>query len=124
MILASDSPEASDRAAVQVPCCHGVQCKAHGIRVSHVSIVAYGPFSGGIDGEPKKQQLEPEKQKLEMPSEEELDVLLERSDEADDDLMAEYELEQMMTQQLEEEHAEGELAGTSSAGRIGPIKGL
>ena len=51
--------------------------------------------------------MEPE---LHMPSEEELDVLLKRSDEADDDLMAEYELEQMMNQQLEEEHAEEELA--------------
>jgi hypothetical protein len=40
-----------------------------------------------------------------MLSEEELDVLLERSDEADDDLMEEYELEQMMAQQLEEEQA-------------------
>ena len=32
-----------------------------------------------------------------MPSADELDVLLERSDEADDDLMLEFELEQMMT---------------------------
>jgi hypothetical protein len=42
----NDSPKASDRAAIQIPCCHGVQRKADGIRVSHVSIVADGPFSG------------------------------------------------------------------------------
>ena len=36
----SDSPEASDRAAIQIPRSHG----ASGIRVSRVSIVADGPF--------------------------------------------------------------------------------
>ena len=45
-LVASDSTEASDRAAVQTPCCHGVQRKADGIRVSHVSIVGDGPISG------------------------------------------------------------------------------
>ena len=71
-----------------------------------VSIVADGPISGGVEGESDTQQSKQEKQRLELPSEEELDVLLERSDEADDDLMEEYELEQMMAQQLEEEQAE------------------
>ena len=42
--VASDSAEASDRAAVQTPCCHGVQRNADGIRVSHVRIVADGPY--------------------------------------------------------------------------------
>ena len=46
----NDSPETSDRAAIQIPCCHGVQREADGIRVSHVSIVADGPFSGEPDG--------------------------------------------------------------------------
>lgn len=41
-------------------------------------------------------------------------MLLERSDEADNDLMEEYELEQMMAQQLEEEQAE-EVTEPSSA---------
>ena len=208
-LVAGDSPEASDRAAVQIPCCHGAQRKAESIRVSHVSVVADGhvsgpselckdcntqrqqmqdcdklaaskgpeavtrdsrqdevdeelcyqsgagspphmqsfpieiaarsitatprvehvgivaesPISGGVKGEPKKQQLGPERQRLEMPSEEELDVLLERNDEADDDLMAEYELEQMMVQKLEEEQAEEELTEASSADRAGTIKG-
>ena len=45
----SDSPEASDRAAIQIPRSHG----ASGIRVSRVSIVADGPCSGGIDGDAK-----------------------------------------------------------------------
>ena len=68
-LLAGDSPEASDRAATQIPCCHGDQRNADDIRVSHVSIVADGSISGGAEGEPKKQPLGPEKQRLEMPSE-------------------------------------------------------
>ena len=43
---ASDSQEASDRAAIQIPRSHGVQRKADGIRVSRVSLVADGSFSG------------------------------------------------------------------------------
>ena len=46
-LVASASPEASDRAAIQTARSHGVQCKADGIRVSRVSLVADGPFSGG-----------------------------------------------------------------------------
>jgi hypothetical protein len=83
--------------------------------LSDVSIAADSPISGGADNESDTQQLKPEKQRLEMLSEEELDVLLERSDEADDDPMEEYELEQTMTQQLEEEQAEEELTEASSA---------
>jgi hypothetical protein len=45
-LVASASPEASDRAAIQTARSHGVQCKADGIRVSRVSIVADGPISG------------------------------------------------------------------------------
>ena len=45
----NDSPKTSDRAAIQIPCCHGVQREADGIRVSHVSIVADGPFLGKPD---------------------------------------------------------------------------
>ena len=43
---ASISPHASDRAVMMTAACHGVQCRADGIRVSDVSIVADGPFSG------------------------------------------------------------------------------
>ena len=58
-------------------------------RVERVSIAANSPISGGVENESDTQQLKPEKQRLEMLSEEELDVLLERNDEADDDLMEE-----------------------------------
>ena len=44
--VAGNSPEASDRAAVQTARSHGVQCKVDGIRMSRVSIVADGPISG------------------------------------------------------------------------------
>ena len=43
---ASISPDASDRAVMMTAACHGVQCRADGIRVSDVSIVADGPISG------------------------------------------------------------------------------